>query len=185
MTGLARIVLFTWLRALGGPPGESSLDPSSWNGPPRRGKDQVSPRRVGPGLVGWRAIGANNRELGRCSRPSWRADEAYQAAREAQVALDRMVTRLWVDEIGRWLWNVSLAGEPIAVSSRGYRRQRECVYNAEQFRAQFPTARTVASHVLRPVSTSRGLMVLPPITPSMVAAHLEPAVTGQTREVTT
>jgi hypothetical protein len=128
-------------------------------------------------------IGANNRELGRGSRPSWRADEAYQAAREAQVALDLAVTRYWVDDIGRWFWNVSLAGEPIAVSSRGYRRQRECVYNVEQFREQFPAAQRVASHVLRPASTSRGLVVIPSVIPS-VATHLEHVVVVQTRGVT-
>ena len=193
MTGLARIVAFTWLRALGGAPAESPLELSTWKGPPRQGKDQAPSRRLGPGLVGWRVLGANNRELGRGSRPSWRADEAYQAAREAQAALDLAVTRYWVDAVGMWFWNVSLAGEPIAVSSRGYRRQRECVYNVEQFREQFPAAQRVASHALGPVSTSRRLIVLPPVIPpvaaalepAVAAALFEPAVAVPTREVTT
>ena len=136
---------------------------------------------MGAGLVGWRVLGANNRELGRSAAPFWRADEAYQAVYEAQAALARTVTRLWADDLGQWFWNITLDDDQVAVSSRGYRRQRECIYSIEQFREHFPTARVVLSHVLRPASMNSGSLALPAV---LVASPSGFAVAGPHNEVT-
>ena len=128
MAGQARIILFSWVRALGGAQQESpSLGLSTRIGLSLGGKDPAASRRAGAGLVGWRVIGANNRELGRGAGPFWQVDQAYQAADDAQAALERTVTRFWADDLRGWFWNVSLDGEQLAVSGRGYRRQRECL----------------------------------------------------------
>jgi hypothetical protein len=175
MAGQARIVLFAWVRT----PSVTQHDrTSTWTEPRSRARSQGPSRPLGSGLVGWRVIGANNRELGRGAQPSWRVDEAYQSVQAAQMALDRTVTRFSTDPIAGWSWHISLDGEEIAFSSRAYRRQRECVYSVEQFRERFPTAKLVASLALRSRSTSRGPMTLP----SLVAGGL--VVTGPTCEVT-
>jgi hypothetical protein len=164
MAGHARIVVYTWIRTPGAVVPEPARRQAPRTGPPLRGRDQTASRRVGPGLVGWRVIGANNRELGRAAGPAWKVDEAYQAVHEAQLAFDRTTTHLGADAVGTWSWHISLGSEVVAVSSRGYRRQRECVYSADQFREQFPSAKVFASQVLEPRPTRHGLLILPPIT---------------------
>jgi len=176
MAERARIVLYNWVRAVGTRHHDVTPDRLlTITAQPSRGRDRPESKEMGAGLVGWRVLGANNRELGRSAEPFWRADEAYQAVHEAQAVLERTVTRFWADDLGEWFWNISLDGEPLVVSSRGYRRQRECIYSIEQFREHFPTAKVVASHVLRPASPNRGSLVLPS----------DLSVAGRNREVTT
>jgi hypothetical protein len=182
MAGQTRIVLYSWVRAVGARHHELGPDRlSTLTAQPSRGRDWAESRKIGAGLVGWRVLGANNRELGRSAGPFWRVDQAYQAVHEAQAVLERTVTRFWADDLGEWFWNISLDGEQLAVSSRGYRRQRECNYSIEQFREHFPTARVVASHVLRPPSTSCGSLVLPSV---LVASPPGFVVGGPNIEVT-
>jgi hypothetical protein len=182
MAGQARIVLYSWVRAVGvrhhePAPGRISALTSL----PPRGRGWAESRKIGAGLVGWRVLGANNRELGRSVGPFWRADEAYQAVQDAQTVLERTVTRYWADDLGEWFWNISLDGEQLAVSSRGYRRQRECIYSIEQFREHFPTARVVLSRDQRPASMNSGPLVFPAV---LVAAPSGFAVAGPHNEVT-
>ena len=182
MTGQARIVLYNWVRAVGARHQELAPDRlATLTSQPSQARDRAEVRKMGAGLVGWRVLGANNRELGRSAAPFWRADEAYQAVYEAQASLARTVTRLWADDLGQWFWNITLDDDQVAVSSRGYRRQRECIYSIEQFREHFPTARVVQSHVLRPAPKSRGSLIFPFV---LVASPLGLAVAGPDLEVT-
>ena len=182
MAGQARIVLYSWVRAVGARHHELAPDRlATLTSQSSAGRGRAESRKTGAGLVGWRVLGANNRELGRSAGPFWRADEAYQAVHEAQAVLERTVTRFWADDLGEWFWNISLDGEQLAVSSRGYRRQRECIYSIEQFREHFPTAKVAASHVLRPPSTICGSLVLPSV---LVASPPGFAVAGSDKEVT-
>jgi hypothetical protein len=182
MAGQARIVLYSWVRAVGARHHELAPDGlSTLTEQPPRGRGWAESRKIGAGLVGWRVLGANNRELGRSAGPFRRVDEAYQAVHEAQAVLERTVIRFWADDLGEWFWNISIDGEQLAVSSRGYRRQRECIYSIEQFREHFPTAKVVAPHVLRPPSTSCGSPVLPSV---LVASPPWFAVAGPDFEVT-
>ena len=162
MAGQARIVLYSWVRAVGARHQEPAPDRLSvLTSESAQGRDWAESRKIGAGLVGWRVLGANNRELGRSAGPFWQVEEAYQAAHEAQAVLKGTVTRFWADDLGAWFWNIDLDGEELAVSGRGYRRQRECIYSIEQFREHFPTARVVQSHVLRPAPKSRGSLIFP------------------------
>ena len=182
MAGQARIVLYSWVRAVGARHQEPAPDRLSvLTSESAQGRDWAESRKIGAGLVGWRVLGANNRELGRSAGPFWQVEEAYQAAHEAQAVLKGTVTRFWADDLGAWFWNIDLDGEELAVSGRGYRRQRECIYSIEQFREHFPTARVVASHILRPAPKSRGSLIFPFV---LVASPLGLAVAGPDLEVT-
>jgi hypothetical protein len=182
MAGRARIVLFTWVRFIGAVNQGMPLDMRSMPpGSPVPGRDPDPSGSADDRMVGWRVIGANNRELGRGARPYWLVQEAYQAIHEAQVAIDRMTTRFWTNDAGQWFWNVSLDDEQIATSSRGYTRQRECVFSAAQFRRLLPGAKTAAPHIAAPRATVGGQVILP----SIVVAPRPRPVVGPTREVTT
>lgn len=93
------------------------------------------------GGVGWRLLGANNRELGRSASSS---DDA-EAARESIARVRRLVhagqAHIVHDRLsGAWAWHLDDAGELVATSGRGFRHERECRYNLDQFRAAAPTA---------------------------------------------
>lgn len=155
MAGQARIILFTWIWTPPAVQQEPSTPGSpSWTQPLSQVGDQGASRRVGAGLVGWRLIGANNRELGRAANPNWSVDEARQAVREVQLAFDRSLTRLSWSTVEGWSWQISLDGDVVAVSDRGYRRQRECAYSVELFRERLPTAEVLMPHTRRPRSKS-------------------------------
>jgi hypothetical protein len=99
------------------------------------------------GGVGWRLLGSNNRELGRAAR-------AYADAETALGAV-AAVRRMAVDGAARiarsttatpWAWHLEDAeGVVVATSGRGFRHERECRYNLEQFRAAAPYAAVVAT----------------------------------------
>ena len=94
------------------------------------------------GGVGWRLLGANNRELGR----------AALSYPDAEAALDAVATVRLLASVGTahlvhestatpWVWHLEDAGgRLVATSGRGFRHERECRYNLDQFRAAAPTA---------------------------------------------
>jgi hypothetical protein len=93
------------------------------------------------GGVGWRLLGSNNRELGRSSLAYPDAEAALEAVSvvrrlaasgEAHIVHDRVT--------GLWIWQLKDAGELVANSGRGFRHERECRYNLEQFRSSAPSA---------------------------------------------
>ena len=86
--------------------------------------------------VAWRLTGANHRELGRSSRvfpdlATARADAIalHERIDEAQAHI------LTVPHTGTWGWRLRLDDVPVATSSRGYARHRECTYNVAAFMA--------------------------------------------------
>jgi hypothetical protein len=93
------------------------------------------------GGVGWRLLGSNNRELGRSSI-------AYADAEAALSAIHRLRTLAASGDAhivhdpasGHWAWHLDDEGSWIANSGRGFRHERECRYNLEQFRASAPSA---------------------------------------------
>jgi len=94
------------------------------------------------GGVGWRLLGPNNRELGRSAI-------AYEDAEAALVAVDnvRHLARVGVAHIVHestatpWVWQLQdESGLVVANSGRGFRHERECRYNLDQFRSAAPTA---------------------------------------------
>jgi hypothetical protein len=97
--------------------------------------------RARSGGVGWRLLGANNRELGR-------SPEVLDDAEAALVALQLLRTEVGAGIVhvqggtrGKWSWYlVSSRGALLAVSGRGFRDERACRLNVEQFRCVAPDA---------------------------------------------
>lgn len=95
------------------------------------------------GGVGWRLLGANNRELGRSA-------VSYAEAESALASIGRLRLTATVSEshvlhdqrTGLWVWQLVDSGVLVANSGRGFRHERECRYNLDQFRASVPTAPT-------------------------------------------
>jgi len=86
--------------------------------------------------VAWRLTGANHRELGRSSRVF---ADLLHARDDAVVVHERIaeaqVHILTVPHTGTWGWRLRLDDRPVATSSRGYARHRECTYNVAAFMA--------------------------------------------------
>jgi hypothetical protein len=84
--------------------------------------------------VAWRLTGANHRELGRSSRVFTDLDAARL---DAGVLHERIAQAqahiLTVPHTGTWGWRLRLDDLPVATSSRGYSRHRECTYNVAAF----------------------------------------------------
>ncbi|CAB4849642.1 unannotated protein [freshwater metagenome] len=95
------------------------------------------------GGVGWRLLGANNRELGRSALSYPDAEEALESVQRVRVLADDGDGHIVHDHIvGLWLWHLDDRGLAAAASGRGFRYERECRYNLEQFRATAPVAPT-------------------------------------------
>lgn len=94
------------------------------------------------GGVGWRLLGTNNRELGRSSRSYADAEGALAAvAALRDLAPDAEAHIVHDASTGSWLWQLAdAAGSVVATSGRGFRHERECRYNLDQFREAAPTA---------------------------------------------
>lgn len=84
--------------------------------------------------VAWRLTGANHRELGRSARVF---TDLTAARRDATALHGRIVEAqaqiLTVPHTGTWGWRLRLDDVPVATSSRGYSRHRECTYNVSAF----------------------------------------------------
>ena len=91
--------------------------------------------------VGWRLIGANNRELGR-------SPAAYASLRECRAAVGRLKEGVEQLRVGfqisgttmTWTWRLELDGQEVATSGRPYQRQREAHHNVALFVAAVPLA---------------------------------------------
>lgn len=94
------------------------------------------------GGVGWRLLGANNRELGRSSIAYPDAEAALAAVAQIRVlAVDGVAHIVHDPSVGTWSWQLEGgAGPVVATSGRGFRHERECRYNLEQFREAAPAA---------------------------------------------
>ena len=93
------------------------------------------------GGVGWRLLGSNNRELGRSSVAFNDAETALAAIQRLRALAASGDAHIVHDPAsGHWAWHLDDEGSWIANSGRGFRHERECRYNLEQFRAAAPSA---------------------------------------------
>ena len=93
------------------------------------------------GGVGWRLLGANNRELGRSSRSFVDAECALDAIGEVRHWVANGVPHIVHDSTtATWSWHLDGIDGSVANAGRGFRHERECRYNLEQFRVAAPTA---------------------------------------------
>jgi hypothetical protein len=91
--------------------------------------------------VAWRLVSGNNRELGRSAVYLWGSDACLEAIDSLTRALHRAQPRLSLSpDSGLWGWVLSLDGEPVAMSGRGYYREREARYSLDQFLVAAPAA---------------------------------------------
>ena len=99
--------------------------------------------RLGSGTgVGWRLLGSNNRELGRSAGHQDDAEAAIASIERVRgVAATGQAHIVHDSSTGLWAWQLTdTGGEPVAVAGRGFRYERECRYNLDQFRAAAPVA---------------------------------------------
>ena len=137
MSTSARVVLFPWVAAS---PVSVVLPDRTATPRQRITAPRGANRSRGNGLVGWRALGANNRELGRAAAGLSSTAAALDAVEVAQTGLAAGVRRIVHHAGVGWSWRISLDDEWLVTSSRRYQRQRECTYSLEQFCEWFPTA---------------------------------------------
>jgi len=97
------------------------------------------------GGVGWRLLGANNRELGRAAVSYPDAEAALSAVDEVRGIAGQAAAHILHDPAtGTWAWHLlGGAATVIATSGRGFRHERECRYNLDQFRQLAPEAPAV------------------------------------------
>lgn len=106
-----------------------------------RPRFQLVPGTRPGGGVGWRLLGSNNRELGRSACAYADAEAALTAVEGIRgLVADGEVHIVHDGGSGRWAWHLREGGVPVACSGRGFRLQRECRRNMEQFRREAPTA---------------------------------------------
>lgn len=114
---------------------------SNWSPWPGTGAVPVDDTSYTGPWVAWRLLGANNRELGR-------SGATYPGLVDCVASIDvlkRVISStagLVAPEpsTGSWYWRMDADAVAVAVASRAYRRQRECFYSLEQFRAAVPGA---------------------------------------------
>lgn len=96
----------------------------------------------GRGGVGWRLLGANNRELGRAALAYPDAESALAAVQDVRLLAVESGAHIVHDPTtGFWAWHLLGAEDVVvATSGRGFRHERECRYNLEQFRDIAPSA---------------------------------------------
>jgi hypothetical protein len=114
---------------------------------------------VDGGGVGWRLLGANNRELGRSAVSYDDAESALAAlARVRDLAVSGQAHIVHHAGFGHWEWHLDDADAPVATSGRRFRHERECRYNLEQFRESAPSA--PASDTTAPMDFAAHLSLL-------------------------
>jgi hypothetical protein len=95
----------------------------------------------GPGGVGWRLLGSNNRELGRSSSSFPDAEAALASINRLRVLGAQGRAHILHDpDSGLWAWRLDDGEVHAANSGRGFRHEREARYNLDQFHEAAPTA---------------------------------------------
>ena len=84
----------------------------------------------------WRLLGANNRELARSHGTYPDIASCSAAIRHLQREADRLVAAFRPGfQTGRWYWQASVDGVPLAISARPFDWRRDCEHNFGQFLA--------------------------------------------------
>lgn len=105
----------------------------------------------GEKAVGWRLIGANNRELGRSAAMFGGHVECRAAVNELREKIaGARVLMTMSDAAGSWTWRLEIDGRSVAVAGRPYLRHRECQFNFGQFLAAVPLAELAEAMPHRP-----------------------------------
>jgi hypothetical protein len=100
--------------------------------------------------VAWRLTGANHRELGRSTRVFPDLGRARQDAMILHTRIaDAHAHIVTIPKTGTWRWQMTLEDVVVATSSRGYARQRECLYNVQAFAAAAAIAELTEAEVQR------------------------------------
>jgi hypothetical protein len=110
-------------------------------GDARRLSGPIPPEADGTGAAAWQLVSGNNRELGRSASYQWGPDACVGAIDELVRSLPRAQTRLSRNpSTGLWAWVLTLDGEPVATSARGYRRETEARDSLDHFQRAVPVA---------------------------------------------
>ncbi|MFE7777765.1 hypothetical protein ACFU5O_28475 [Streptomyces sp. NPDC057445] len=121
--------------------------------------------------VGWRLVGANNRELGRSADTfSGLAECRAAVVRFRAEAAEARVLLTMADTAGSWTWRLEIEGRTVAVAGRSYLRHRECQYNLGQFLAAVPVAQ-LAEGMPNRRPRPRGVPLRGPARPSSTGAE--------------
>ncbi len=105
----------------------------------------------------WRLVGGNNHVLGRCPAAFGDLERCQEAVTRLVADVDEAVPSAGpTSRPGGWTWQLSLTGEGagadgqvVAVSARGYERQRECHYSLDNFLLAVPAADVVSRVAVR------------------------------------
>lgn len=98
----------------------------------------------GPDAVTWRLVGANNHELGRSPYVHGTLADCCTAVERLQGRIEEAAPLVTMSSgtstgaaggAGAWTWQLALDGDCAAVSTRTFRRQRECRHSCELFLA--------------------------------------------------
>ena len=89
--------------------------------------------RTSDAPVRWRLLSGNNREAGRSAASYPDAETARIAVKEFQVIVDELAPTVRRTTSNEWAWQLSRAGQVIAVSGRGFDRLIRCEQGLAQF----------------------------------------------------
>lgn len=93
--------------------------------------------------VRWRLLSSNNREIGRGLESYPDAESCRLAVKELQARLDYAETVVRRADPNAWVWQLLIAGRPVAASAHGYDRQIRCGRGVLQFRVELRDAQII------------------------------------------
>lgn len=90
--------------------------------------------------INWRLLSGNNRESGRGAAGFADVDQCILAVTALRARLTELHSRVHRVEPNRWLWQLQLAGRPVAVAGHPFDRLIRCEQGLAQFLAGFGAA---------------------------------------------
>ena len=89
--------------------------------------------RTASAPVRWRLLSGNNREAGRSAETYADVESARVGVKELQATLDELVPTVRRTTSNEWAWQLTYAGDVVAVSGRGFDRLIRCEQGLAQF----------------------------------------------------
>jgi hypothetical protein len=83
--------------------------------------------------VRWRLLSGNNRDAGRGTESYPDAESCRIGVKQLQAAISELEPSLRRTALNEWVWQVSLRGQVVAVSGRGFDRLIRCEQGLRQF----------------------------------------------------